>query len=73
MVGCEYGSFPFKYVGVPIHFRKLNGEWNRVEGCFEGELARWLLYYGDRLVLINSVLTSLPMFMLSFFEMPKGV
>jgi hypothetical protein len=24
-------------------------------------------------VLINSVLTSLPMFMLSFFEIPKGV
>jgi hypothetical protein len=32
-----------------------------------------LLSYGDRLILINSVLTSLPMFMLSFFEIPKGV
>ena len=29
--------------------------------------------YGDRLTLINSVLTSLPMFMLSFLEIPKGV
>ena len=28
---------------------------------------------GGRLVLINSVLTSLTMFMLSFFEVPKGV
>jgi hypothetical protein len=28
---------------------------------------------GGRLVLINSVLTSLAMFMLSFFEVPKGV
>ena len=28
---------------------------------------------GRRLVLINSVLTSLTMFMLSFFEVPKGV
>ena len=28
---------------------------------------------GGRLVLINSVLTSLVMFMLSFFEVPKGV
>ena len=26
-----------------------------------------------RLVLINSVLSSLPMFMLSFFEVPRGV
>ena len=32
-----------------------------------------LLSYGDRLSLINSVLTSLPMFMLSFLEIPKGV
>ena len=29
--------------------------------------------YGGRLVLINSVLTSMPMFLLSFFEIPKGV
>jgi hypothetical protein len=32
-----------------------------------------MLPYGDRLVLINSVLTSLPMFMLSFLEIPVGV
>ena len=32
-----------------------------------------LFSYGDRLVLINSVLSSLPMFLLSFFEIPVGV
>lgn len=32
-----------------------------------------VLSYGDRLILINSVLTSLPMFMLSFLEIPIGV
>jgi hypothetical protein len=32
-----------------------------------------MLSYGDRLNLINSVLTSLPMFMLSFLEIPIGV
>jgi hypothetical protein len=43
---------------------------------FEKKLASWmgkLLSYGDRLVHINSVLTSLPIFMMSFFEIPKGV
>ena len=77
LFGCESGSFPFKYLGIPIHFRKLkNGEWKLVEDRFEKKLASWagkLLSYGDRLILINSVLTSLPMFMLSFFELPKGV
>jgi hypothetical protein len=29
--GCESGSFPFKYLGIPIHFRKLkNGEWKLI-------------------------------------------
>jgi hypothetical protein len=74
--GCESGSYPFKYFGIPIHYRKLkNGEWKPVEDRFERKLSIWigkLLSYGDRLILINSVLTSLPMFMLSFLEIPIG-
>ena len=75
--GCEIGALPFKYLGIPIHYRKLlNKEWKPVEDRFEKKLSSWigkLLSYGDRLVLINSVLTSLPMFLLSFFEIPIGV
>ena len=77
LFACASGSYPFRYLGIPIHFRKLkSGEWKPVEDRFERKLASWagkLLSYGDRLILINSVLTSLPMFMLSFFEIPKGV
>ena len=75
--GCEVGALPFKYLGIPIHYRKLlNREWKMIEDRFERKLASWIgnmLSYGDHLVLINSVLTSLPMFLLSFFELPKGV
>jgi hypothetical protein len=75
LFGCETGSFPFKYLGIPIHFRKLrNGEWKPVEDRFKTKLGNWigkLLSYGDRLILINSVLTSLPMFMLYFFSNSK--
>ena len=77
LFGCEPGAFPFTYLGIPIHFRKLkNSDWKVVEDRFEKKLSSWigkLLSYGDRLILINSVLTSLPMFMLSFLEIPKGV
>ena len=32
-----------------------------------------MLSIGGRLVVIHSVLSSLPMFMMSFFEIPRGV
>jgi hypothetical protein len=47
-----------------------------IEEWIEKKLNSWngkYLSVGGRLVLINSVLISLPMFMLSFFEVPKGV
>jgi len=60
-----------------MHHRKLsNGDWNIIEQRFEKKLSSWKgkhLSVGGRLVLINSVLTSLAMFMLSFFEVPRGV
>ena len=60
-----------------MHFRKLsNKDWKTVEDRIEKRLSGWkgkLLSVGGRLVLINSVLSSLPMFMLSFFEVPRGV
>jgi hypothetical protein len=56
-----------QYLGVPIQHRKLrNSEWNS-PGNWQGKL----FSYGDRLVLINSVLTSMP-FMLSFLKIPRG-
>ena len=75
--GCEVGSLPLKYLGIPIHYRKLLiKEWKMIEDRFEKKLGCWaskMLSYGDRLVLINSVLSSLPMFLLSFFQIPMGV
>jgi hypothetical protein len=74
---CVEGSFPFKYLGIPMHYRKLsNKHWSLVEERFQKKLSSWkgkFLSSGGRLVLINSVLSSLPMFMMSFFAIPKGV
>jgi hypothetical protein len=77
LFGCKKGSFPFKYLGIPMHFKKLNNkDWEMIEERIEKKLSSWkgkYLSVGGRLVLINSVLSSLPIFMLSFFEIPKGV
>ena len=74
---CRMGEFPFRYLGIPMHFQKLsNRDWKIIEERFEKKLAGWkgkLLSVGGRLVLINLVLSSLPMFMMSFFQVPKGV
>jgi hypothetical protein len=54
-----------------MHYRKLyNSEWKMIEERIEKRLCSWkgkFLSVGGRLVLINSVLTSLTMFMMSFF------
>jgi hypothetical protein len=63
-----------------MHYRKLNdGDWKVIEERFEKTLSGWkgmVLRVGGRLVLINLVLSSLPMFTMSFFlnyrkECPK--
>ena len=60
-----------------IHLKKLkNTDWHKVEECFEKKLSSWIgkhLSTGGRLTLINLVVSSLPMFMMSFFAIPKGV
>jgi hypothetical protein len=77
LFGCKKGEYPFKYLGIPMHYRKLNNsDWKLIEAKFEKKLNGWkgkLMFVGGRLVLINSVLTSLAMFLLSFFEVPRGV
>jgi hypothetical protein len=64
-------------LGIPIHYRKFkNTDWREVEERFEKRLSSWkgkYLSIGGRLTLINSVLNSLPMYMMSFFPVPRGV
>src|SRR6266542_1578193 len=74
---CKQGNLPLKYLVIPIHFKKLrNSDWKMIEERFEKRLSSWKgkhLSIGGRLTLINAVLSSLPMYMMSFFEIPKGV
>jgi hypothetical protein len=70
--GCQCGTYPFKYLGIPMHYKRLsNNYWKMIEQRIEKKLSSWKakhLSVGGRLVLINYILTSLVMFMLSFFE-----
>jgi hypothetical protein len=68
---------PFKYLGIPIHHKKLsNNDWKIIEQMIDKKLSSWKgkhLSVGGRLILINFVLISLVMFMLSFIEVLRGV
>jgi hypothetical protein len=71
------GKYPLRYLGLPVNTRKLNNKDRKViEDRIEKKFSGWkgkMLTVGGRLVLLNSMLSSLPMFMMSFFELPKGV
>jgi hypothetical protein len=60
-----------------MHYKRLNNKDRKeIEYRIEKKLNSWkgkLLSVGGRLVLINSILTSMVLFMLSFFHVPRGV
>jgi hypothetical protein len=77
LFGCGLSQYSFRYLGISMHHKKIsNADWKVIEENFEKKLSSWkwkLLSYGKRLVLINSVLSSIIMFMLSFYKVPKVV
>ena len=74
---CQMAETPLTYLRIPLHYKRLsNKDWKTVEDRFERKLSTWkvkLLSYGGRLTLINSVLSNLSVYILSFFEIPKEV
>ncbi|WJX74571.1 hypothetical protein P8452_58208 [Trifolium repens] len=74
---CRVGGIPFLYLGLPIGGdpRRL-GFWEPVLARIRSRLSGWgnrFLSFGGRLVLLKSVLTSLPVYALSFFKAPPGI
>ena len=75
--GCMKGKIPFKYLGLPIGSdpRRL-AVWEPVIERIKNRLSEWKrrsLSFGGRVILINSVLSSLPIYYMSLFKAPKGV
>ncbi|GKV25907.1 hypothetical protein SLEP1_g35285 [Rubroshorea leprosula] len=73
---CKKGEFPFKYLGIPIggSHRRLT-MWQPLLESFKKKLSSWKgrqLSLGGQITLINSVLSSLPVFLMSVYLLPKG-
>ena len=71
------GTFPFRYLGISMHLRRLkNADWKEVEEWFQKKLCACkgkMLSVRGRLVLINSILSNLSMYMLPFFKVHREV
>jgi hypothetical protein len=76
LFGCGQGQFPIRYLGIPIHYRRPTlTKWKLVKERLQKHLSSWkdkLLSIGGW-VLINSILSNMALYMISFFLLPKGI
>ncbi|KAE8726444.1 hypothetical protein F3Y22_tig00006886pilonHSYRG00006 [Hibiscus syriacus] len=75
--GCTVSRLPFKYLGIPMGVdpRRVS-VWDPVIDKCRTKLSRWksiFLSFVGRIVLINSVLSSLPLYYMSLYSVPKTV
>ncbi|GKV16926.1 hypothetical protein SLEP1_g27494 [Rubroshorea leprosula] len=74
---CKEREIPFKYLGILIsrNHRRV-AMWQPMVESFLKKLATWKgrhLSLGGRITLINSVLSNLPVFLMSVYLIPKGI
>ena len=76
-LGCGVGSLPSSYLGLPLGApHSAVGVWDSIEERFRRRLATWKRQYiskRGRITLIRSTMSSLPIYFLSLFRMPKIV
>jgi len=77
VLSCKMGTVPFVYLGLPIggNARRL-AFWEPLLHRINSRLSSWnskYLSFGGRLVLLKYVLSSLPVYALSFFKAPAGI
>ncbi|RVW97064.1 hypothetical protein CK203_029994 [Vitis vinifera] len=76
-LGCKMGGLPSCYLGLPLGapFKSM-AVWDGVEERFRRRLAMWKRQYiskGRRLTLIQNTLSSMPLYFMSLFYLPRKV
>lgn len=75
--GCKEEQFPIKYLGISLNPGRLN-RWDRdpLFDTFEKKLEGWrgnLLFLGEKVVILNAILSYLPPYYMSLFVLPRQV
>lgn len=75
LFNCAIGEWPIKYLGVPVSHSKLHViDWAPVESKLEKRLDGWqegCTTLGGRKVLIDTSLSSIPIYHMSMYLIPK--
>ena len=74
---CALGEMPLKYLGLPVPNKRIrNSMWRNVTDKNEKRCACWqgrLLNIAGRVTLVQSCLSNIPIYMMSFYLLPAGV
>nr|KAJ0227163.1 hypothetical protein LSAT_V11C100042040 [Lactuca sativa] len=77
VLGCEVATFPFIYLGVPVGANMAHKRnWAPVMDQISGRISNWKsknLSFGGRLILVKSVLGSMPLYYFSLFKAPASI
>lgn len=77
VLNCKNQKLPMVYLGLPLGTNpKRKSTWQPVVDKVQKKLSLWkrkLLSFAGRLTLIKSVVSCLPLYYISAFQMPKGV
>lgn len=77
LFNCHTGTWPIKYLGMPVGpDRLLVSDWSMLEEKFLKRLDGWksnTLSLGGRVTVINSCLTSSPVYHMSMHLLPKTI
>jgi mannosylglycoprotein endo-beta-mannosidase len=77
ILNCATGTWPIKYLGVPVSSSKLHvRDWVPVDEKMLGRLDGWkgsALSLGGRLILLNSSLSSIPTYYMSMHLLPQTI
>jgi hypothetical protein len=73
MINCAIGKWPLKYLGVPVSGFKLHVvDWRKLDEKVLKRLDGWKgLSIDGRTTLINSCLSSIPLYCMSIYLIPK--
>ncbi len=77
IIDCNLGSLLIKYLGIPLMKGNIRKEdWWSIINKIEKRIGGWqakLLSQGGRLILVNSVLSNLPLYFFTVFRAPVWV